>query len=191
MSGPLEDEIFAIEVGDQERLLLGKDRNLEGSARYPTLSARARYGYTYQDNESGQLQRLEETGYTATLNLRYSIFNGGVTRRGIQNAEINVKNRDENRQMMRKQIEKDLMNAYADWSTQQRQRELAERSERTAQLNFENAQEAFRRGTISSIELREAQLNLQNARLRLSEISYALKQQEIVLLRISGDLVQL
>jgi outer membrane protein TolC len=166
-------------------------KNLENSARYPTLSARARYGYTYQDNDSGQLLRLEETGYTAGLSLRYNIFNGGVTRRAVQNAEINIKNRDENQQMMRKQVEKDLMNAYADWQTQQRQRALAQRSERTAQLNFENAQEAFQRGTISSIELREAQQNLQNARLRLSEISYALKQQEIVLLRISGDLVSL
>lgn len=167
------------------------NRSLEGSRRFPTLDARARYGYTRQENDAGQLLELEETGYTASLSLRYNIFSGGVTRRAVQNADINIKNRHENRQMMRKQVEKDLMNAYATWTTQQRQRELAERSERTAALNFENAEQAFQRGTISSIELREAQLNLQNARLRLSEISYALKQQEIVLLRITGDLVSL
>ena len=179
-----------VKLADEEISLAGIQRRLEGTGRYPSLTASARYGYVRQDNDAGNFLFLEELGYTAMLNLRYDLFDGGVTRRSVQNARIAEKSREENKRMMLKQVEKDILNAYSDFQTQHRQLDIASLNVETATLNFENAEESIRVGRISSIELREAQLNLQDARLRQSELRYGLKQQEMLLMLLSGTLLE-
>jgi outer membrane protein TolC len=68
-----------------------------------------------------------------------------------------------------------------------RQLDLADINVETAQRNFDNSNEAFRLGQISSIELREAQINLLNEMLRLNNLSFAAKQLELSLMVLSGD----
>ncbi|MCH8557324.1 MAG: TolC family protein [Balneolia bacterium] len=179
-----------VKLADEEISLAEIQRRLEGTGRFPSLTASARYGYVRQDNDAGNFTYLEELGYTAMLSLRYDIFDGGVTRRSVQNARIAEKSREENKQMMLKQVEKDLLNAFSDFQTQLRQLDIANLNVETAELNFEDAEESVRVGTISSIELREAQINLQNARLTQNELRYGLKQQEMILLLLSGTLLE-
>ncbi len=172
-----------------EKELAATDRRLEGSSRYPSLTARARYGYLRQENDAGVLRSLEETGYTATLNLRFNLYNGGRTSRAIQNARINERSREENKLMIRKEVEKEILNRFGDFETSRRQLEISELNVETAELNLEAALEANRAGQITSTELREAQLNLLEARLQQNELSYLLKLQELELLVLSGRLM--
>lgn len=178
-----------VKLAEEEVSLAEIQRRLEGTGRFPSLTASARYGYTRQDNDAGNVLFLEELGYTAMLSLRYDLFDGGVTRRSLQNARIAEKSREENKRMMLKQVEKDLLDAWSDFQTQTRQLEIASLNVETAELTFEDAEESIQVGRISSIELREAQLNLQDARLQQSELRFGLKQQELLLLLLSGTLL--
>jgi len=179
-----------VRLSEEELTLAEVQRRLQGSGRFPRLSAQASYGYFRQENDANVLRSVEETGYTAMLTLRYSLFDGGVTRRSVQNAAIAQKSREERKGMVLLEVEKELMNAYSRFQTQLRQLDIAELNVRTAELNFENARETIQVGRISSIELREAQLNLQQARLAQSSLTHGLKQQEMRLLLISGSLLE-
>ena len=64
-------------------------------------------------------------------------------------------------------------------------------TEKVAQENFEVANEQYKVGVITSIELRDAQLNLLNSELRLFTAQYENKLNETELLRLTGDLVKL
>ncbi len=191
------DEILAsalhqnslVQIASAELSLAETERRLQGSNRYPSLSAQARYGYQRQENDAGLLRSQEQTGYTAMLNLRYSIFDGGVTSRSVQNARISEKSREENRLLVQKQVEKDVLTHFEAFQTRLRQLDIAELNVETAGLNYETAQQAFQIGQITSTELREAQLNLLEARRQQSELKYLIKIQEMQLLVLSGELL--
>ena len=55
--------------------------------------------------------------------------------------------------------------------------------------NYERAKDSFERGLITGVELRSAQLSLQDARLRISETEFQLKLTETTLRYLSGSLL--
>ena len=88
-----------------------------------------------------------------------------------------------------KEITKEVLNSYERYANTIRQLELTRLNVQTAERNFENSREAFGLGQISSIELREAQVNLLNEKLRLNNLIYLAKQNELVLMVLSGQLM--
>jgi outer membrane protein TolC len=109
--------------------------------------------------------------------------------RSIDNARLDVKSSQEQIMNVEKEISKELLNSYEQYSNTLRQLDLTRLNLQTAERNFENSREAFRLGQISSIELREAQLNLLNENLRLNNLTYLAKQNELVLMVLSGQLM--
>jgi len=59
----------------------------------------------------------------------------------------------------------------------------------TNHRNFTRTEEQFKLGQISSIEFRQAQLNLLDAQSNLNEAKYEAKNAELRLLQLSGDLL--
>ena len=60
---------------------------------------------------------------------------------------------------------------------------------RTANNNFERTKEKFKLGQVTSIEFRQAQLNLLAAELNTSQAKYDAKLAEVLVLQISGELL--
>ena len=60
----------------------------------------------------------------------------------------------------------------------------------TAKDNFKRSEESYKLGQISSVEFRQAQLNLLNAEQALSKAKYDAKNAELQVLAIMGALVQ-
>ena len=58
------------------------------------------------------------------------------------------------------------------------------------QLNFERTAEQFKVGQINSVEFRQAQLNLLTAATNLNAAKFDAKAIEIVLLQLSGRLME-
>lgn len=67
---------------------------------------------------------------------------------------------------------------------------LEEANKNVAQENSEIAIERYSVGNSSPLELREAQLNLLEANLRLLNAAYSVKAGEIALLLLSGQIVK-
>ncbi len=177
-----------IALSESEVNLAEIQQRLEAGNRFPEISLQGRYGWLQQENDANQLRSLEQTGFTASVNLRYTLFDGFNTRRSVQNAAIERRSREENRVQVMRSVETDILNAYSSFATQQRNLEIAGATVEAAELQFEQAQEARRQGQLSSIELRDTQLSLLSARLQQSQIENDLRLREIELLILSGGL---
>ncbi|NNK39189.1 MAG: TolC family protein, partial [Winogradskyella sp.] len=58
-----------------------------------------------------------------------------------------------------------------------------------AKNNFERTEEKFKLGQVTSIEFRQAQLNLLSAELNRNQAKYDAKLAEIIVLQLSGELL--
>ena len=59
----------------------------------------------------------------------------------------------------------------------------------TAIVNFSNDQERYKLGQVTSIEFRQAQINLINAKTAFNNAKFDAKLIEIQLLQLSGDIL--
>ena len=57
--------------------------------------------------------------------------------------------------------------------------------------NFSRTEEQFELGQITTIEFRQAQINLLNAQSSLNQAKYDAKNAELIILQLSGDLLNL
>ena len=165
-------------------------RNVVTADRYPRISLSSSYGYFRQEQDASNLPFIETRGVTGGITLSYSIFSGGQRSRAIQNADLDIRSSQEQKQRVRNEIHKEISNTYSRYANAIRQLELSELNTKTAEKNFENSRDAFSRGQITSIELREAQLNLLNENLRKKDLRYRAKQGELLLLVLSGTLME-
>lgn len=163
------------------------NQRLSGSSRFPSVSLRGSYGYFRREIDASNLPKLETLGFTAGVTLRYNIFNGRQIKREIENRQLDVRSSEIQLQSIQQEVETEVQNVYARYRNTLSQLDLADINVETAQRNFDNSNEAFRLGQISSIELREAQINLLNEMLRRNNLSFAAKQFELSLMVLSGD----
>lgn len=191
------DELLRKSIAQNAALLLAEEqtaiaelnKNITGSDRFPQISLSGSYGYFRQEIDASNLPLRETTGFTGGITLRYNLFSGLSRQRAVDNARLNVKSSREQKTSIENEITKEVMNNYDRYANTLRQLELTKLNVQTAERNFENSQEAFRLGQISSIELREAQVNLLNENLRLNNLTYLAKQNELVLMVLSGQLM--
>jgi outer membrane protein TolC len=159
------------------------------SDRMPVLNLTAGYGYTQNQNDAGILLQSQNLGFNAGLSLQWAIFNGSRTHIQIRNAQIAIETNDLVRKKAELQIERDIKNVYANYENTLRIIELEKLNVKTSELNFERTEEQYRLGRVTNTQYREAQRNLAQSRLNLSNAYYQYKLAEIELLRLSGQLL--
>lgn len=159
------------------------------SGRMPVLNLTAGYGYTQNQNDAGILLQSQNLGFNAGLSLQWTIFNGSRTHIQIRNAQIAMETNDLVRKKAELQIERDIKNVYANYENTLRIIELEKLNVKTSELNFERTEEQYRLGSVTNTQYREAQRNLAQSRLNLSNAYYQYKLAEIELLRLSGQLL--
>lgn len=156
---------------------------------YPRLDLSASYGYTRNENEAGFVTLQENLGFSGSLNLSYNIFDGNNRARQIENAEVQLASSEETETFARKQVKRDVLNAYENYENNLFLLQLAEDDLYTARMNFERSQEAYQTGQINSTEYRQAQLNLVQAAYRIIELKIQAKNAEVELYRLAGALL--
>lgn len=164
-------------------------RVAEGN-RLPTLSLNSSYGLNYSDNGPFSFApQIFSYGLSAGISLSVPIYNGSQINRGIQRAEIGLAQSNMQRRQTEQQVLRDLQNAYYTYLNNLQVLRLQETSVAAAQENFARTQERFELGQATSVQFREAQLNLLNAENRLNDLRYDAKLSELNLIQITGSLV--
>lgn len=165
------------------------DVNIIGAEKSPSLSFNAGLNYQNAITEGSFLTNNTSIGPNAGLSLRYNIFDGNRVNRNQQNARILKENQAIGEDKLEADLISQLLQAYQDLETGQSLLKLKESNLELANTNFARSKEAYAKGLITGIELREAQLNLLNAEfgLKLQEIQN--KQAETNLLFLSGNLI--
>lgn len=156
--------------------------------RFPEVELNSGYRYNRNEAGGGFIQFNETTGFSIGLTARVNLFDGFNTNRRIQNAQINQKNSrlqlDESRLMIQSRF-RTLFRTY------QNNIELVDLEQdnlSNAEETLDIALERFRLGSISSLELREAQRTFLEAENRLINAQFNAKFAETELLRLSGEL---
>lgn len=88
-------------------------------------------------------------------------------------------------------IRRDIANALGNYENRLYIYKVQEENVATNQDNFERSQEQFNLGRITSIEFRQAQVNLLDARTSLNLAKYDAKIAELELLQLTGQLLNI
>lgn len=156
----------------------------------PSVSTNVSYGYNYSDNgPAGFLAEQQTTGINAGINLNWNVFDGGTTRVRVQNAKISMKTQELNQQKVLLNLENQLAKFWAEYNTQKAiiSNELI--NIEVSNENFLKSKELFNLGRVSSLDFRQAQLNLINTKLNLLNAQYNAKIAELQLKRFAGLLI--
>lgn len=166
------------------------DVNINKSILIPSVGLSAAYNYNDRFNGPTSFFKHQTTiGPTVSANLSWNIFDGGFTKVRIQNSKIAVKNQQVGLQQTKQILRRNVNNAWAFYQNSLFVLEAEKKNLQTNQRNFERTLEQQKLGQITSIEFRQAQLNLLNAKLNFNRAKYEAKTAELALLQLAGDLM--
>lgn len=157
---------------------------------YPNLGVSGGYQYQGNNNPNGAFViGSNNYGPTAGLTLSWNIFNG-QTKTQVNNAKLQMESGEISLKQAEEQIKMNALNAHGAYRNALYVFDTSQLTLDTAQDNFERSQESFDQGQITSIEFRQAQVNLLTAELQLSQAKFSAKNAEIQMLAIMGSLVK-
>lgn len=156
----------------------------------PTIGLTGSYGWNRNNNNAAAFVAVStNTGLSAGVNLTWNLFDGGSTLTRVKNAKIALENQQLQKEQILIDLERQFNNAWDDYKNKVLIYELQIENIKTAQNNFDRSKEKFKIGQVNSIEFRQAQLNLLNAELSRNQAKYNAKLAELVVLQLSGELL--
>ena len=193
-----KEELFAqlksknINLLQNERTIKISDFQLKAnqSGYLPTIGLTSTYGWSKSNNNSASfLQKSTNLGLSNGFNLKWDLFNGGKTNTLVQNAKINYETQQYLKQQAELKIFNEFYKAWDDYHTKLFVFQTQEKNVQTNSLNFTRTEEQYQLGQVNSIEFRQAQLNLLNAQSNLNKTKYDAKNAELILLQLTGNLL--
>ena len=162
-------------------------RQLE-SDRFPEIELNSGYSYNRNEAGGGFFQFNQTKGFSVGVTARVNLFDGFNTNRQIENAQISRKNATLELEQSRLLIRSAFRTLFLTYQNNIELVDLEQENLSNAEETLDIALERFRLGTISSLELREAQRSFLEAENRLINAQYEAKVAETELLRLSGEL---
>lgn len=158
--------------------------------RMPSIQLKSGYNFSRSQSEAGFLQSSQSLGFHYGAGISVNLFNGyDVNRRLINNRLV-----FRSSEWMYKDSLSKVQSAVAQaWNNYQGSLQLLSFEKQNIQVAEENysiAEEQYKVGVITSIELRNAQINLINSKTRLLSVQNEAKMSETELLRLSGELLK-
>ena len=160
---------------------------------FPTLNFNASYGLNRTENENlvnpFGARLITSNGLNAGLNLSWNIFDGGARKTRVKNAVIALDNQKIALEQQKVTIKNNLKNTWENYNNQLFILKAQEQNVLTTENNFNRTEERFKLGQITSVEFRQAQINLLNARTALNNAKFDAKLIELQILQLSGDIL--
>jgi len=173
-------------------LISDYDIKVSKSGYLPSLGLSGSYGWNNSDLPSTSFVQTSTTkGYSAGLNLSWNLFDGGSTITNVKNAEIRLENQQYLKEQLILEVQRDIANSWGNYQNKRYIYEVQEKNVLTNEDNFNRSQEQFKLGQISSIEFRQAQINLLNAKTNKNLAKYDAKFAELQVLQLTGQLLNL
>ncbi|MEO0571400.1 MAG: TolC family protein [Bacteroidota bacterium] len=159
----------------------------------PTLGLTGFYGWNLNNNAPGAffpgvtVNNRRNFGLGATLT--WSLFDGGSGITQVKNARILLDSQDAQQKQIAQEVKRDIANAKGDFQNRFKVYQLQQQNVITATDNYNRSNERYKLGQITSVELRQAQINLLNARTSKNLAKYNAKLAELQLLQLTGQLL--
>ena len=200
-TNPLKIEEFVSTAAENNVSLLQLEKNIRindlllkssKSVFLPTIGLTGSYGWNEgQFPATNFLASNTSQGFSAGLNLTWNLFDGGSGITAVRNARIQLDSQELLKEQTRQQIMRDIANALGDYENRLQVYRLQQQNVITATDNYNRSSEQYKVGRITSIELRQAQINLLNAKTNRNFAKYTAKLAELQLLQFTGQLLNL
>ena len=121
--------------------------------------------------------------------LTWNLFDGGTTITRVKNSKIAYKNQELLKNQVLLEVDRDILNALETYENRLEIFKIQEQAVITNESNFARSREQFQLGRITSIQFRQAQIDLLNARTVKNLAKYDAKLAEIQLLQLAGQIL--
>lgn len=154
----------------------------------PRLIGLSQFNALRTDNGAGFLRSNSQAGLSLGLAFAMPLYTGGDLRRQAEVAKLQAlqsKTLSDERELI---IKQELAQSIADYELQRQLLALEEANILTARENLAVSTERFRLGQTTSLETQQAQASLEQSLARRNQLLLQLKNTEIGLRLLSGDL---
>ena len=161
------------------------------STYLPTLGLIGSYDWNESSNNNPYafFNKNIYDGISGGINLSWDIFNSGKRITANKNAKVRLENSKIEKEKAYLIFQKELNNSYETYKNNLFILNVQEQSLNTSDNNFQRNLEKYEIGLVSSIEFRNAQINLLNAKLARNTARYDAKISELYFLKISGVII--
>jgi len=178
-----------MQQAEKSLVIASYNTKINKSGLMPSLGLNSAYSWNQFNNpETSEISRQINNGLSAGLSLSWNIFDGGTTKTRVQNALINEDNQQLIKDQFEHQLTNTITNTYYDYQNKRYILQTQEQNLLTAETNFSRTEEQYKLGRVTSIEYRQAQLNLLNAQIAILSAKYDAKIVELSLLQLTGEL---
>lgn len=197
----LQLDEFIASAKENNVALLQTERNLKineydikvsRSGYLPNIGLTGSYGWNLnQSAPSAFFPGTNNTTYNLNFGARltWNLFDGGSTAVRVKNAKIAFENQDLLKKQIELEVDRDILNALDIYENRLAIYAIQEQNVITNENNFARSREQFQLGRITSIEFRQAQINLLNAQTNKVLAKYDAKLAELQLLQLTGQLL--
>jgi len=154
------------------------------SGYFPSLGFTA--GYSNAGATAGDIFDSNTRSLSTGFGLSWNLFNGTRTKRSVEQSKINVKIAEENIELTQRMLRKDLAQALEQMQTLNESVEISQLILDAAALDLELAQEQYRVGSLSILDVLTITANYEDSKSGLIQAQYNLKIAEAGLHQLMG-----
>lgn len=190
----LEDEVIAnntrLRLSNEGLEIAETDLQVQKAERFPKVFLNGGYNYQDQTNDAGQLLSQQFNGWNVGAGIRLNIFDGNRVNRSISNAKIAIEQSELQKDKVKLEVLRDFENAFTEYEQAQQDLLIEQSNLKTFEQNFERSQLDYQNGQITNTQLRDAQLDLSNAKFRIIQATYEVKRLETQVLQLTGAMLK-
>ncbi len=186
-----------IEIADQQnpqiQLAIINNRvaelNLKAvkAERYPKIGLNSGYNWNESHSSLGFSTENKNRGLTYCVSASLNIFNGFLQNRNERIAKFQIKSSEIQIKQQKQDIQAQVRTLFQTYITNIELANVERKNEELAKENLNITMDKFRIGTITTLEVRTAQLNYINAMTRSYTAQYDAKVSEIRLKELTGE----
>lgn len=158
------------------------------AAILPYVTLNGFYNFNRSSNSAGFNLFNQTYGPSGNIGLSVPLFNGGVTRKQLQVADVNIRNQQISIQKMKNDLKEAVQSAYINYQSALSTIELETNNLKLASENIVIATERYKKLNITSVELRQIQLSYNSTQFRLFNALYQAKTAEAMIALLTGDI---
>jgi len=156
--------------------------------RFPQIRLNTGYIVTESESSLGFARESYGRGFNYGVSASINIFNGLLQNRNERIAKIQIENSDIVIQQQTQTINSRLISAFQTYLTNLELVDLEQSNEEIARQNLDITMEKYRIGSITTLEVRTAQLNYVNAVVRNNSAKFQAKISEVTLRELAGNI---
>lgn len=179
-------------LSDQNQVISQYDLDLIEKINKPIIATNAGVNYNYSVSAPGSfIKTSTNSGLNLGVTLNWNLFDGGRKKVLEQNTKIAMESESLTREQIIRELKRDIDNS---WGNYKNALYILEVEQKSLDVNFQNLDrttDLYNRGQLTSLDFRQAQLNLLNSEVGYNNARYQAKLIELQLMYLSGDIMSI